>query len=102
MRQMLERLAWIFIFDGLDEVPGSSNRGEVLRQIELFISAELREAYCDCIIIGTTRMQGYNDDFDERRYKHMEVSELSRTDCEKYITKLLRSWRNRQIRGKNI
>lgn len=88
MRQMLERLAWIFIFDGLDEVPESSNRGEVLRQIELFISAELRETCCDCIIIGTTRMQGYNDDFDERRYKHMEVSELSRTDCEKYITKL--------------
>lgn len=88
MRQMLERLAWIFIFDGLDEVPESSNRGEVMRQIELFISAELREACCDCIIIGTTRMQGYNDDFDERRYKHMEVSELSRTDCEKYITKL--------------
>lgn len=86
--QMFQQLSWIFFFDGLDEVPESSNRKEVLHQLDLFISMDLKETECDCLIIGTTRMQGYNNDFDQTRYKHVEVTELSKVDCEKYFTKL--------------
>lgn len=88
IRQMLKQMAWIFFFDGLDEVPESSNRSEILKQIDLFITTDLREARCDCMIIGTSRMQGYNNDFDETRYQHLEVAELSKQDCEKYVIKL--------------
>lgn len=88
IRKMLGQLAWIFFFDGLDEVPDSSNRKEVLTQIHNFIVLELREASCDCMIIGTTRAQGYNNDFGEERYQHLEVLELSPKDCLRYIEKL--------------
>lgn len=88
LKKMLEDMPWIFFFDGLDEVPESSNRAEVLKEIGKFISITLRDAKCDCMVIGTTRMQGYNNDFNEKRYKHVEVAELSKEDCNKYVTKL--------------
>ncbi len=88
IRRMLGERAWIFFFDGLDEVPESSNRQEVLKQIHIFLSMDLKELSCDCIVVGTTRPQGYNDDFDETRYKHLEVAELSKEDCHWYIQKL--------------
>lgn len=88
IRKMLREQAWIFFFDGLDEVPESSNRQEVLRQIHIFISIELKELSCDCMVIGTTRPQGYNNDFDETKYKHLVVAELSKKDCHMYIQKL--------------
>lgn len=88
LKKMLEDMPWIFFFDGLDEVPESSNRAEVLKEIGKFISITLREAKCDCMVIGTTRMQGYNNDFNEKRYEHVEVAELSKEDCNKYVTKL--------------
>ncbi|EOS37731.1 hypothetical protein C808_03711 [Lachnospiraceae bacterium M18-1] len=90
IRKMITQLAWIFFFDGLDEVPETSNRQEVLRQINIFISIELKEDNCDCMIIATTRMQGYNKDFNENCYEHLEVMELSEKDCVKYINKLFK------------
>lgn len=88
LRNMLSEQAWIFFFDGLDEVPESSNRKEVLQQIQLFLTMELKEARCDCMIIATTREQGYNNDFDEDKYTHMEVEEFSKKDSRKYAKKL--------------
>lgn len=88
LRKMLKEQSWIFFFDGLDEVPESSNRQEVLAQIRMFLAMELREAQCDCMVIGTTREEGYNNDFDEEKYTHMEVAELSREDSQIYIGKL--------------
>lgn len=88
IRKMLKELAWIFFFDGLDEVPETSNRKEMLKQLDHFITVELCQAKCDCMIIATTRAQGYNHDFGERRYKHVEVKELSDKDCLKYVEKL--------------
>ena len=88
LKRMLEEMPWIFFFDGLDEVPESSNRAIVLKEIGHFISVTLRDARCDCMVIGTTRMQGYNNDFDEKHYKHVEVAELSKRDCDNYVIKL--------------
>lgn len=90
IRKMIAQLAWIFFFDGLDEVPETSNRQEVLSQINKFISIELKEDNSDCMIIATTRMQGYNKDFNENCYEHLEVMELSEKDCVKYIDKLFK------------
>lgn len=80
--------AWIIFFDGLDEVPISSNRETVLNEISNFISIDLRNAHCDCILVATTRMQGYNDDFGKDKYLHLEVGNLSESDCKIYIKKL--------------
>ncbi len=88
LRTLMRELAWIFFFDGLDEVPESSNRNEVLKQINIFISTELREAECDCMIIGTTRAQGYNHDFGKEKYTHLEIADFLKEDCKKYIRKL--------------
>ncbi len=90
LKEMLQKYAWIFFFDGLDEVPETSNRQEVLKQIHIFISMDLREEKCDCIVIGTTRDQGYNNDFDETKYKHLEVAEISKEDCLIYIQRLFK------------
>ena len=90
IRKLITQLAWIFFFDGLDEVPETSNRQEVLKQINIFISIELKETNCDCMIVATTRMQGYNKDFNENCYEHLEVMELSEKDCMKYICKLFK------------
>lgn len=87
IRKMLENLPWIFFFDGLDEVPESSNRKDVLKQLHIFI-LELKEHSCDCMMIGTTRSQGYHQDFDEKNYKHVEIANLSKDDCSKYIQRL--------------
>lgn len=88
LRKLLGMQAWIFFFDGLDEVPESSNRQEVLRQLRFFIAMELQEMQCDCMVVATTRAQGYNHDFDERKYQHVEVAEFSRQDCGIYIRRL--------------
>ena len=45
---------------------------------------ELKELSCDCMVIGTTRPQGYNHDFDETRYQHLEVAELTKEEADAY------------------
>ena len=57
LRRLLIDFAWIFFFDGLDEVPESSNRKEVLKQLHIFITIELKETACDCIIISTEQVR---------------------------------------------
>lgn len=88
IRKLLSELPWIFMFDGLDEVPESSNRTEVLEYIRQFINFDLKEASADCFIINTTRPQGYNNEFDETHCCHLMVDELSNEECEEYIEKL--------------
>lgn len=88
IRKLLSELPWIFMFDGLDEVPETSNRAEVLGYIRQFVNFDLKEALADCFIINTTRPQGYNNEFDETHCLHLEVNELSHEECEEYIEKL--------------
>ncbi len=79
-------------------MPESSNRREVLRAIHLFIAMELRELACDYMVIATTRAQGYNHEFDEERYRHLEVTEFSEEDCCRYIEKLFAVMEEQSVR----
>ena len=88
-RRLLSGYSWVFLFDGLDEVPVSSNRGEVIRQIQVFLEADLIEASCDSLVICTSRPQGYDDAFSTAQYNHYELKDMSRPLCESYIEKLL-------------
>lgn len=88
-RNLMSGFSWIFFFDGLDEVPASSNRREVLKQINLFLNNDIIEARCDCIIVCTSRQQGYDNAFSSLEFNHYELKHLSKSLCREYITLLL-------------
>lgn len=85
---LLSKLSFIFIFDGLDEVPSTSNRNKIIGEINYFIDYELKDT-CDAIIIATTRPQGYTDEFDSNKFEHLTLCELEDNQCITYINKLL-------------
>ena len=59
----------VIVFDGLDEVPSSSNRDQVLEAIrDFWVDASSSNA--DILSIATTRPQGYNEDFSPTFYQH--------------------------------
>lgn len=89
VRDLLKGYSWIFFFDGLDEVPASSNRAELLLQIDSFLSQDLVEAKCDSLVICTSRPQGYDAAFSERSFWHLELKEMSPECCLRYIDRLL-------------
>lgn len=75
IRAWLKAYPWLIIFDGLDEVPESSNRAEVLSAISDFY-IDARGLGADVSIITTTRPQGYNDDFGIKECRHYELAPL--------------------------
>ena len=76
LRRFLAAHPSVFIFDGLDEVPASSNRDQVLDAIrDFWIDAS--NANADILSIATSRPQGYNEDFSPLYYQHRELAELS-------------------------
>lgn len=88
-RRLLSGYSWIFFFDGLDEVPESSNRGELLKQIQEFLDKDLVNANCDSLVICTSRPQGYDEAFDSKRFRHFALSDMSKELCIEYISRLL-------------
>ncbi|WP_316753707.1 hypothetical protein [Pedobacter gandavensis] len=89
LEMLVVKLPCLFIFDGLDEVPVSSNRAQVLSELSHFNEVIVRRLEIDAIIIASTRPQGYSIEFDNSRYKHLNIADLDPETCEKYITKLL-------------
>ena len=76
LRRFLAAYPSVLIFDGLDEVPASSNRDQVLDAIrDFWIDAS--HANADILSIATSRPQGYNEDFSPLYYQHRELAELS-------------------------
>lgn len=50
------------VLDGLDEVPASSNRTQVLDAVREF-AVDIVSGRVDMFILATTRPQGYNPDY---------------------------------------
>ena len=67
----------VIIFDGLDEVPSSSNRDQVLEAIRDFW-VDASNSNADILSIATTRPQGYNEDFSPTLYQHQRLAPLSK------------------------
>ena len=88
LREFMKTRSWVFIFDGLDEVPMSSNRAVILENISAFVDIELRRLGIDALIITTTRPQGYNEEFSEKNYNHLNIAEMSDPTCIKYLGRL--------------
>ena len=58
LRRWLSDYPWLIVLDGLDEVPLSSNREEVLAAIEAFW-IDVAGPESDVVVLATTRPQGY-------------------------------------------
>ncbi len=86
---LLKDFSWIFIFDGLDEVPVTSNRSEMMKEIRDFVFVDLKNAKCDCILIATTRPQGYSEEFGKQYFEHVVLKELNRQTCMEYLNKFI-------------
>lgn len=87
LSRWLERYPWLMVLDGLDEVPPSSNRGEVITQIEHFqIDAASRNA--DLMLVLTTRPQSYSKEFSDDLFRHIYLVPLSPKEALNYGRKL--------------
>jgi hypothetical protein len=87
LRSWLKNYPWLVIFDGLDEVPASSNRGEVLEAIQAF-RVEINELNAAVLITATTRPQGYSEDFAPHVFRHKWLAPLSATRALHYGRRL--------------
>lgn len=88
MREWLRDYPWLIVFDGLDEVPESSNRTQLLEAVHDFW-IDARALNADVFAIATTRPQGYNDDFSPEQYLHLHLSPLSITRALHYASRLV-------------
>lgn len=76
LRDWLEAYPWLVVLDGLDEVPASSNRSEVLAAVRNFL-VDISTCNGDVLVLTTTRPQGYNEEFSPQRYQHRWLAPLS-------------------------
>lgn len=89
LRELLSSYSWAFFFDGLDEVSASSNRSEVVNQLRAFMENDLTAAGCDCLIVITSRPQGYAKTFSPAHFRHFELMDMSPETCMSYVDRLL-------------
>lgn len=83
VRRWLGLVPTVFILDGLDEVPHSSNRSQVIDAISDLIDA-LNEANADHFTIVTSRPQGYQNELSSKVWAHWEMALLTKEDALRY------------------
>lgn len=88
LRAWLAAYPWLLVLDGLDEVPASSNRSEVLAAIQNFL-VDAHGCNADLLLVATTRPQGYNDDFSSRYYRHRHLLPLEVPQALHYAGRLI-------------
>ena len=84
----LKESPWVLVLDGLDEVPASSNRDQVMKSINRFCD-QLAVSNADVLIVATTRPQGYNADFGPEVYQHRYLMPLSVEEAMHYAERLV-------------
>lgn len=90
MKHWLGAYPWLIVLDGLDEVPPSSNRSAVMRQIEDFqVDAVSQNA--DILIVITTRPQSYSKEFSSKFFQHLYLTPLSSSQALQYGERLVQS-----------
>ncbi|MGC5344026.1 NACHT domain-containing protein [Streptomyces sp. DT171] len=87
LRDWLVAFPWLLLLDGLDEVPASSNRDQVLAAVNEFL-IDVEEASADVMIVATTRPQGYTEEFSPSNYLHLELNPLGKERALHYAKKL--------------
>lgn len=87
LREWLGQFPALIILDGLDEVPRTSNRSDVIRAIERLV-ADLYEADADAMLVVTSRPQGYLDDLDRRHWAHWNLADLDTPNAIRFAARL--------------
>jgi hypothetical protein len=89
-REWLSEHPFLFVLDGLDEVPPSGERQALLDAIDGLLT-ELADAIADALVVVTTRPQGYNQDLDPNVWEHWRLADLSSEKALSYAAKLARA-----------
>ncbi|MFD5436608.1 NACHT domain-containing protein [Kitasatospora sp. NPDC127067] len=87
LREWLGSFPWLVLLDGLDEVPISSNRDQVMAAVAEFLM-DAEELAADVVTVATTRPQGYTDEFSPSSYSHLELKPLNKEKALHYGRKL--------------
>ncbi|MFI2204353.1 NACHT domain-containing protein [Streptomyces sp. NPDC020192] len=87
LREWLATFPWLLLLDGLDEVPASSNRDQVLAVVNEFLM-DVEELSADVVLIATTRPQGYTEEFSPSNFTHWELKPLGKERALHYAQKL--------------
>ena len=87
LKSWLAQYPWVLVLDGLDEVPPSSNRSEVLGEIDCF-RVDAASHNCDMLVVATTRPQSYSKEFSEELFRHLYLTPLSPNQALEYGRKL--------------
>jgi hypothetical protein len=87
LRAWLSTCPTLIILDGLDEVPPSGNRAELIKGVDALWD-DLTMAKADALVVVTTRPQGYNDDLSPTYWQHWELSPLTASDALNFARRL--------------
>ncbi|WP_295388905.1 hypothetical protein [uncultured Thiodictyon sp.] len=87
LRAWLKAWPWLLVLDGLDEVPATSNRKEVLDAVQDFL-VDANDCNADLLLVATSRPQGYNDDFSPRYFRHRALLPLAVSRALQYAQRL--------------
>jgi hypothetical protein len=88
VEMLLSNSASLVAFDGLDEVPAVSNRAQVLDAVRRFL-LEVQEKDADLLIIATTRPQGYQADFSQHNFYHLQLQLFTTEEALFYAQKFV-------------
>lgn len=88
VKRWLGEYPWLILLDGLDEVPATSNRKQVLEKIADFW-AEAATLDADVLVVATTRPQGYSNDFSPEHYNHRYLLPLLKDRALQYASRLV-------------
>jgi hypothetical protein len=77
LREWLRSFPWLLVLDGLDEVPSSSNRRQVVSAIQNFLG-EARDVEADILVVATSRPDGYDGEFDGEEVRSHFLLPLSK------------------------
>ena len=94
LRRAFAQGRWLFVFDGLDEVPGDV-KDLVAGEIRKFSDKSLYECRADAMILCTSRPQGYSGQFDEMRPAILDLTKLSPEEALACADPVLRIDRNK-------
>jgi len=90
LKEWLEQYPWLIVFDGLDEVPPTSNRKAVVQAINEF-QIDVTSCHGDVLTVITTRPQSYQSEFAALDTVHWDLLPLNRKQALAFADNLLAS-----------